>query len=88
MKPDVLGSDRTSVSLGINTPLIGSWIETKRPRQHRHPTSCINTPLIGSWIETVLSGLWQMVTVGINTPLIGSWIETFICVSPSLFSDV
>ncbi len=38
--------------LGINTPLIGSWIETSSGVAIWCFHLGINTPLIGSWIET------------------------------------
>ncbi len=57
---------------GINTPLIGGWIETNiQDKDYWVMFEGINTPLIGSWIETMVRSLKS-----INTPLIGSWIET------------
>ncbi len=64
----------------INTPLIGSWIETYKLAKFQLAWYCINTPLIGSWIETDWNiksiGMNLKILWGINTPLIGSWIET------------
>ena len=61
----------------INTPLIGSWIETlEQGILTKGDFGTINTPLIGSWIETIpLLVIWKILLT-INTPLIGSWIET------------